>query len=215
MKLNTPEKHRSAIAAFLVSLAALFTIPQALANTDHPLFMVSHPSVTTAEIKDIQESGDQQIRIVESYAAGEQNFTVFEAEDRVLLDNFLMSNAITAGKITRIHAINTPVRGGGVHAGDQPRPGHKTFVVQRKVPGVGLFSASKHEAIARSSNSAIEKIGDTIEWDHSYLTDTGTFCVYRAIDEATIREHGQMVGPEIVGLDTVDVIDVSEVSVAR
>lgn len=33
-----------------------------------------------------------------------------------------------------------------------------------------------------------------IQWDHSYVANNKTFCVYLADDEALIREHAQRSG---------------------
>ena len=52
--------------------------------------------------------------------------------------------------------------------------------------------------ISQKSNRAIAQIGNSIEWDHSYLTDEGTYCIYRATDENTIREHGKIAGAPII-----------------
>jgi len=52
--------------------------------------------------------------------------------------------------------------------------------------------------ISQKSNRAIAQIGNSIEWDHSYLTHEGTYCVYRVTDEETSREHGRIAGAPIV-----------------
>jgi hypothetical protein len=102
-----------------------------------------------------------------------------------------------AKKVTAVKDINSPARGGGKPAGDQPRAGQKTFVIERKIPGVGTFPEERKQAISKKSNAAIAQIGDSIEWVHSYLTDDGTYCVYRAKDEDTIHKHGAITGSPI------------------
>jgi len=140
------------------------------------------------------------IVVVESFSASDRTFTVFNASTLSELKNYLEANAITAIKITRIRDINSPVRGGGPKAGDQPRQGHQVFVIERGIPGVGNFPDKKKMAISQKSNRAIAQIGNSIEWDHSYLTDEGTYCMYRATDENTIREHGKIAGAPIIAI---------------
>ena len=34
-------------------------------------------------------------------------------------------------------------------------------------------------------------MGSQIEWDHSYVVDDKLYCVYRAMNEELVREHGK------------------------
>ena len=156
-------------------------------------YMVVHDPKKGDDIK-----GAAGVVVVESFSASDRTFTVFNAVTLSDLKNYLEANAITPIKITQIRDINTPVRGGGPKAGDQPRQGHQVFVIERGIPGVGNFPDKKKMAISQKSNRAIAQIGNSIEWDHSYLTDEGTYCIYRATDENTIREHGKIAGAPIV-----------------
>ncbi len=54
------------------------------------------------------------------------------------------------------------------------------------------------------SNKAIQKLGNGIEWDQSYLTKDGTYCVYRADSPQTLREHGALAGAPIGKITLVD-----------
>lgn len=197
-------------ACLFLTLWMLFPSTGYPADSDNTQFMVVHEEVDSESIKAASGSSQSDVRIIESFRASDKTFTVFEAATLDDLNTLLASMQIVPLKVTQILDINSPVRGGGSQAGDQPRRGHQTFMIQRKVPGVGYFPDEKKQAISKGSNAAIAKIGDTIEWDHSYLTDQGTFCVYRATDEETIRKHGAMIGPEILGLDVVQEIDLAE-----
>ena len=84
--------------------------------------------------------------------------------------------------------------GGGTPAGDEVREGHRVYVIERPVPGVGSFPIEKKQKIAMASNAAVEKLGGAVEWDHSYLTSEGTYCFYCADSEDTIREHAALAG---------------------
>ena len=158
-------------------------------------YMVVHDPKRGNDIK-----GAAGIVVVESFSASDRTFTVFNAVTLSDLKNYLKANAITPIKITQVRDINSPVRGGGPKAGDQPRQGHQVFVIERGIPGVGNFPDKKKMAISQKSNRAIAQIGNSIEWDHSYLTDEGTYCIYRATDENTIREHGKISGAPIIAI---------------
>jgi len=47
---------------------------------------------------------------------------------------------------------------------------------------------------ARASNQAVEKLGRSIQWQHSYIAGDKTFCVYLAENEAVIRKHAELSG---------------------
>jgi len=166
---------------------------QVSAATARSQYMVVHEPKKGYDIK-----GAADVIVVESFSASDRTFTVFNAVTLSELKNYLKANAITPIKITQIRDINSPERGGGPKAGDEPRQGHQVFVIERGIPGVGNFPDKKKMAISRKSNRAIAEIGNSIEWDHSYLTDEGTYCIYRAIDENTIRKHGKIAGAPII-----------------
>ena len=168
-------------------------------------YMVVHEPKKGYDLK-----GAAGIVVVESFSAPDRTFTVFNAVTLSDLKSYLDANAITPIKITQVRDINSPVRGGGPKAGDEPRQGHQVFVIERGIPGVGNFPDKKKMAISRKSNRAIAEIGNSIEWDHSYLTDEGTYCVYRAIDENTIRQHGKIAGAPIITIYGVKKTSVSE-----
>src|SRR5207253_11171424 len=137
------------------------------------------------------------MRTVEDFSAADKRYAVYEADSADALAKHLEHARLSPKKVTEVKDINSPRRGGGKPAGDQPRKGQKTFVIERKIPGVGTFPDARKEAISKKSNAAIAEIGDSIEWVHSYLTNEGTYCVYRATDEATIRKHGAIAGAPI------------------
>ncbi len=70
----------------------------------------------------------------------------------------------------------------------------KRYMVERDIPGIGGMSLVELCGAARSSNQAIEKLGRTIQWQHSYIAGDKAFCVYIAENEDLIREHGEMSG---------------------
>ena len=64
-----------------------------------------------------------------------------------------------------------------------------TFVIEREMSHAGELSAADLTAISRKSCSVIRAMGSRIEWLHSYVTADRIYCIYRAADEAAVREH--------------------------
>lgn len=70
----------------------------------------------------------------------------------------------------------------------------KRFIIERDIPGIGQMSLTELCGAARASNQALDQIGSAIQWQHTYVADDKTFCVYLADDEATIRRHAELSG---------------------
>lgn len=68
------------------------------------------------------------------------------------------------------------------------------FVIERDFPGAGRLSARDLKAIAIKSCGVLEKLGPSIQWVQSYVTDDRIYCVYIAPDEAMVREHARQGG---------------------
>lgn len=140
---------------------------------------------------------DHDIELEQSFAAGSDSYAVFTAADESTLSAFFDKASIDVEKISEVFFVNSPTLGGGEAPGSEPRDGHTVFVIERPIPGVGFFGLDKKTKISKGSNAAISKLGDIIEWDHSYLTSEGTYCVYRADSPETLREHGALAGAPI------------------
>lgn len=67
----------------------------------------------------------------------------------------------------------------------------KRYVIEREVPGVG---GADYVAITIQSNKALEKLAPDVQWEHSYVTDDKTFCVYLAEDEGAVMKHAELSG---------------------
>jgi hypothetical protein len=146
------------------------------------------------------------VRAIERFDTADKSYVVVEADSAEALAKHLQRAGVPARKATEVKDVNSPTRGGGKPAADRPRDGQKTFVIERSIPGVGTFPDARKEAISKKSNAAIAQIGDSIEWVHSYLTDEGTYCVYRATDEGTIRKHGAIAGAPITKISEARVV---------
>jgi hypothetical protein len=70
----------------------------------------------------------------------------------------------------------------------------KRFLIERDIPGVGGMSIVELCGAARASNNALQQIGPSIQWQHSYVAADKTFCVYLAQSEELIRRHAELSG---------------------
>ena len=135
---------------------------------------------------------DLQISEVERFDAEGKSYIVLDAKNMASLDTYFEAVSISPLKITEVGFVNSPEVGGGPKAGDDPLPGYQSYVIERPVPGIGNLPLETQKQLSMGSNAALAKIGDGIEWVHSYLTDEGTYCVYRADDTGKIVEHGKL-----------------------
>lgn len=69
----------------------------------------------------------------------------------------------------------------------------RRFMIERDLPSIGDCGPEDLKGAAKTSNAAIAKIG-SLKWEHSYVTQDKTFCVYQAEDEDTIRQHAEASG---------------------
>ena len=68
------------------------------------------------------------------------------------------------------------------------------FVIERDMPGVGKLGPDELKGASQTSCSVLNDLGPQIQWVHSYVTDDKIYCVYRAPNEAIIREHAERGG---------------------
>lgn len=172
------------IAAFLIPSAAL--AGQYVVELDAPF------NAPSADV--LLQKG---VTIDETLSAGADSYVVVTAENKEAVRDLIQTASGTPEKISEVLFINSPTVSGGQSADAEPRDGHQVFVIERPIPGVGFFGLEKKQKISAGSNAAIAKLGDIIEWDHSYLTGEGTYCVYRADSPETLREHGALAGAPI------------------
>ncbi len=84
----------------------------------------------------------------------------------------------------------------------------KRFLIERDIPGIGGMSVVELCGAARTSNRAIEQVGQGLQWQHSYVAGDKTFCIYLAEDEAAIRKHSELSGIPVTRITEVpQVID--------
>jgi len=80
------------------------------------------------------------------------------------------------------------------------------YVIERDLPGAGKLSASDLHDISRKSCSVLQKMGPTIQWEHSYVTGDKIYCIYIAENEADVRRHAELGGFPVSRVEKVDSI---------
>jgi hypothetical protein len=70
----------------------------------------------------------------------------------------------------------------------------KRFVIERNLPGVHNQAPGEFRDVAAKSNAAIAQFGGRLTWEHSYVVNDKTFCVYIADSEATVMQHAKASG---------------------
>jgi uncharacterized protein DUF4242 len=70
----------------------------------------------------------------------------------------------------------------------------KRYVIERDLPGIGGMNRAQLKDAAATSNSALTKLAGKAQWEHSYVVENKTFCIYLAENEAAVREHAKLSG---------------------
>jgi hypothetical protein len=68
------------------------------------------------------------------------------------------------------------------------------FVIEREIPAAGDLSQDELQTISRRSCDVLQQLGPQVQWEHSYVTGDKIYCVYRAPDEESLREHARLGG---------------------
>lgn len=71
------------------------------------------------------------------------------------------------------------------------------FIIERDIPEIGTFERDQLRDASAQSNStlsAMQAEGKGIQWEHSYVVQDKTFCVYLADSAALIDEHAERSG---------------------
>lgn len=68
------------------------------------------------------------------------------------------------------------------------------YLIEREIPGAGKLTPADLKAISQKSCGVLNEMGPQIQWVQSYVTDDRIYCVYRAPNEAMVREHAQKGG---------------------
>jgi uncharacterized protein DUF4242 len=68
------------------------------------------------------------------------------------------------------------------------------YVIERELPGAGKLSKEQLQAISQKSCGVLNNLGPRIQWIESFVTDDKIYCIYRAPNEAMVREHASQGG---------------------
>ena len=68
------------------------------------------------------------------------------------------------------------------------------YVIERNIPGAGNMDRDALHAASATSCGVLNKLGNDIQWVHSYVTNDKIYCVYTAPSEQLIREHAEQSG---------------------
>jgi hypothetical protein len=82
------------------------------------------------------------------------------------------------------------------------------YVIERELPGAGKLSADQLKGISQTSCGVLNKLGPSIQWLQSFVTDDKIYCVYIAPNAELVREHASQGGfPANKISQVVEVID--------
>jgi uncharacterized protein DUF4242 len=70
----------------------------------------------------------------------------------------------------------------------------KRYMIERDLPGIGGLNRAQLKDAAATSNGALAKLAGKAQWEHSYVVDNKTFCIYLAENEAAVKEHAKLSG---------------------
>jgi hypothetical protein len=68
------------------------------------------------------------------------------------------------------------------------------YVIERDIPAVGALNRDQLKGAAATSNEALGKLPNKVQWEHSYVAGDKTFCIYLADGEDSIRRHAELSG---------------------
>jgi hypothetical protein len=70
----------------------------------------------------------------------------------------------------------------------------KRFVIERSLPGVHNMAPGELREASATSNAALAKLAGKVTWEHSYVVNDKTFCIYIADSEQSVLEHAKLSG---------------------
>jgi hypothetical protein len=82
------------------------------------------------------------------------------------------------------------------------------YIIEREIPNAAALSAAELKAISQKSCGVLQKLGPSIQWVQSYVTEDKITCVYIAPNAEIIREHARLGGfPADRVLEVATIID--------
>lgn len=71
------------------------------------------------------------------------------------------------------------------------------YVIERDIPEIGSANQDELREAANKSNTILASMKEknkNVQWEHSYVADNKTFCIYIADNEDLVREHAELSG---------------------
>jgi hypothetical protein len=68
------------------------------------------------------------------------------------------------------------------------------YVIEREIAGAGKLAPEQLRSISQTSCGVLNKLGPSIQWVESYVTDDKVYCVYIAPNHEIIEEHARQGG---------------------
>jgi hypothetical protein len=68
------------------------------------------------------------------------------------------------------------------------------YVIERDIPGAGNMSPDELNGASAKSCSVLNKLGNDIQWIHSYVTGDKLYCIYTSPNEELIKQHAEQSG---------------------
>ena len=71
------------------------------------------------------------------------------------------------------------------------------YVIERDIPEIGSLNHDELRDGANKSNDALVSMKEqkkNVQWEHSYIVNNKTFCIYIADNENLVREHAELSG---------------------
>src|SRR5205814_1348874 len=82
------------------------------------------------------------------------------------------------------------------------------YIIEREIPNAAALSPAELKAISQKSCGVLQKLGPSIQWVQSYVTEDKITCVYIAPNADIIREHARLGGfPADRVLEVATIID--------
>ena len=68
------------------------------------------------------------------------------------------------------------------------------YLIEREIPNAAALSPAELKEISKRSCAALQKLGPSIQWIQSYVTEDKITCVYIAPNGEMVREHARLGG---------------------
>lgn len=68
------------------------------------------------------------------------------------------------------------------------------YIIEREIPNAAALTAEALREISQRSCAALHRLGPTIQWVQSFVTEDKITCVYVAPNAEIIQEHARLGG---------------------